>query len=388
MSKSIEPVGGPFARRRAEIAATIERTGLPPRGEGIPIAWLRTISGGDLDVLLTNDDVLIGRAHGCDLVLRHDTVSRQHLRLQFRSGHWYAIRLPTAAPTRLNDRDIPEGRPVRLASGDVLTLGRDVALRLTTPSEAATALGMDTGGESVTGGRHSNEDSLLMLSDLVAVADGVGGRPGGAVASALAVDMLRHLPRLLTLQQFAPVIDAAVRSLAASDPAQRHMATTLDAAHLINEAGTWKVAGVHIGDGMAIVDDGVRLTVLTQPHNLGGQLAAEGNPAAGRHPERDRLVRAFGLPESQSDAWTHRAAAGNRYILTTDGIPTALGPDRFIRALGALRRRTPHDAARALIDVAGREAVIPPGDIDNLTVVIADVVQIEDAPGHVKGSGL
>ncbi len=71
------------------------------------------------------DDLLVGRHHGCDIVLADMSVSRRHARLTFRDGNWVLRDLDSTNGTRVN------GRPVvrcRLRPGDVLTLGDEGVL--------------------------------------------------------------------------------------------------------------------------------------------------------------------------------------------------------------------------------------------------------------------
>jgi hypothetical protein len=66
------------------------------------------------------DELLVGRHLGCDVVVGHPSVSREHARLSFRDGHWVLRDLDSTNGTRVNGRRV--GR-CRLEPGDRLSLG-------------------------------------------------------------------------------------------------------------------------------------------------------------------------------------------------------------------------------------------------------------------------
>ena len=216
---------------------------------------------------------------------------------------------------------------------------------------------------------------------MIGVADGVGGRPGGALASKIAIDMLRGAPEDLSLGEFVPAIHAAVQSRGLNDPAVENMATTLDAARLAEQEGCYLMSGIHIGDGVAMVDDGIRLRLLTTAHTLGAHLSSQDNPASKHHPDRSRLLRALGMhKDADVDAWDERAMPGNRYVLTTDGLIDALGMDQFSECVLRMRGSDPQQLADRLVDSGLRASEIPAKSIDNLTVVVADIARMPIRP--------
>ena len=79
-----------------------------------------------LDWTGARDELLIGRAPGCDVIVPAETVSRRHARLIFRDGGWILQDLNSTNGTRLNGRYV--GR-CRLRPGDQLALG-DQLLRV------------------------------------------------------------------------------------------------------------------------------------------------------------------------------------------------------------------------------------------------------------------
>jgi len=78
-----------------------------------------------LDWSGAQEELLVGRHPGCDIVLGHASVSRRHARLTFRDGNWVLRDLDSTNGTLVN------GQPVVrcvLLPGDVLTLGDEAVL--------------------------------------------------------------------------------------------------------------------------------------------------------------------------------------------------------------------------------------------------------------------
>jgi serine/threonine protein phosphatase PrpC len=163
------------------------------------------------------------------------------------------------------------------------------------------------------------------------------------------------------------------------------MATTLDAVQLVPDDGGYRMVGVHIGDGLALVDDGTQIMQLTTPHTLGAELARQGNPASAHHPERAGLLRAIGLHDNtETDIWSQPALIGSRFILTTDGLINALGLKKLFRHLEEMRGDAPEQVAETLIGRALRHPAGSAAALDNLTVVVADIVEqsADEQPGQ------
>ena len=66
------------------------------------------------------EELLLGRHIACDVVLEHPSVSRRHVRLSFRDGHWVLRDLDSTNGTRINGRRVVR---CRLEPGDRLRLG-------------------------------------------------------------------------------------------------------------------------------------------------------------------------------------------------------------------------------------------------------------------------
>lgn len=353
--------------------------GVPAEPGPPPTASLRALRGSALDVMLTSSTVTIGRGTDRDILLDAGTVSRRHCTLRFRAGRWYVEDDRSPNGTFVNGTRLPDGAEVALQSGDRIGVGDDVLLMLTTSSVENQDLVLAVGAATDKGGRPRNEDALCATENVIAVADGVGGRPGGDVASGIAVSLARNASAGLPLVHLVPAMNAAITSRGHGDASLHNMATTFEGAQLITEVGGAVVRGVHIGDGCALLDDGNHIKTLTVPHTLGGRLAREGNPAAARHPDRARLLRVLGMPSvPEFDQWEERAVIGHRYVLSTDGILHAMSADELNDALVQLRDVRPERAARILVDVVLHSSSTARSRLDNMTVIIADVSQKVD----------
>ncbi|MGC4869229.1 MerR family transcriptional regulator [Micromonospora sp. DT53] len=228
------------------------------------------------------------------------------------------------------------------------------------------AAGCDTGLV-----RDSNEDTAYAGGRLLAVADGMRG-PGGAAASAAAVDALKPLeltdvPAVDLLTMLAGVVsdaDRAVRGLA-SDADQP--VTTLTAL-LLSGA---QLALVHVGDTRAYLLRDGELSLLTQDHTWVQAQVDQGRldrDQAATHPQRAVLVRALGGGRQvEADLALRAAQPGDRYLLCSDGLSAVVARADLRSALAA--PAAPEDTVRELIELARAE-----GAPDNIACVVADVV--------------
>jgi serine/threonine protein phosphatase PrpC len=210
---------------------------------------------------------------------------------------------------------------------------------------------------------------------LLAVADGLGGHPGGDVASRLAVQALcdhvrAHAAAALSwtelLQAGFAAAHAAVRAAAGRRADLAEMATTLTAAVLVDDWLYW----AHVGDSRLNVVGAGGLRQVTADHSPVGELVRDGllsGAEARTHPLRHMLSRAVGFESAlPPDGGAERLAAGEWVLLVTDGL-TAVVPAERIEA-AARQAEEPDDLARSLVAMA-----VAAGGPDNVTVVVARV---------------
>ncbi|WP_433356483.1 MerR family transcriptional regulator [Microtetraspora malaysiensis] len=258
--------------------------------------------------------------------------------------------------------------------------------RGSTVEETATVLGIRYAARSESGlVRTSNEDTAYAGPRLLAVADGVRG-PAGDLASAAAVDALKPLETMAVpaedllgaLSDAVGEADRMIGEIAASTPSGEAV-TTLTA---LLWSGS-RLALVHIGDTRAyLVRDG-ELFQITHDHTYVQSLVDEGRltaEEAASHPQRSLLARALtGTGGAQPHLSLHEAAAGDRYLLCSDGL-SAVVP------AGSLREVLTGPAApqHVLDELVGRAYAA--GAPDNIACVVADVVSLE-APAAATTAG-
>ena len=71
------------------------------------------------------EELVVGREPDCDIVLTDPTVSRRHLRLRFRDGHWILCDLDSTNGTQVNDMPVVR---CRLLPGDRVLIGDEQLL--------------------------------------------------------------------------------------------------------------------------------------------------------------------------------------------------------------------------------------------------------------------
>jgi serine/threonine protein phosphatase PrpC len=215
--------------------------------------------------------------------------------------------------------------------------------------------------------REGNEDSLLIVEPLYAVADGMGGHRGGEVASTLALETVQQLfeQRQGSLADQVAEANRAVFERSRNDRSVSGMGTTLTAALVDGD----RVHLAHVGDSRAYLFRGGELRLLTEDHTLVHKMVVEGEITAEEaetHPHRSILTRALGVDQSVIvDEGDIEVADGDRILLCSDGL-TGMVTDGQIREILA-EAAEPQGAVDRLVTVANRA-----GGIDNITAIVLD----------------
>jgi PPM family protein phosphatase len=222
--------------------------------------------------------------------------------------------------------------------------------------------------------RQANEDSLLTVDGLYAVADGMGGHQAGEVASRLALETLAEAFDAAGTEVLVAAVEQANAALverAATDPGLAGMGTTLCAMALVDVNDRDAIAVVNVGDSrLYLLSDG-ELHQITEDHSLVATLQRQGRITAEEaavHPQRNILTRALGIDgRVLVDSWEIVPVIGDRYLLCSDGLFNEVDESRIAAALRRLA--DPTEAAQELVRLANEAA-----GRDNITCVIVDVL--------------
>ncbi len=238
--------------------------------------------------------------------------------------------------------------------------------------------------------REGNEDYFLFIEPqseeefqrrgrLVLVADGMGGRNGGEVASRLAAETVRDVfragdaddPRAVLIQGFQAA-HRAILDLACEAPELQGMGTTCCAAIL--KRGRMYYA--HVGDSRIYLIRGGQVWPLTEDHSLTARMVRDGvlsEEDARNHEHRNVLTAALGI-DSDSVAGDfpvepHGLLAGDIVLLCTDGLHGLVSDEEMAVVLA---EQSLTDACRGLVNLAKER-----GGPDNITVQLLSVKRVE-----------
>ncbi len=224
--------------------------------------------------------------------------------------------------------------------------------------------------------RDQNQDATLPNGEgegsvaIVAVADGLGGHPGGDIASRCAIDALIDADPSLGAGELVRIAHEAIfRRIVTEMDTRREliqMATTLTLA-VLGDDGVVEIG--HVGDSRAYHHDGQSLSQVTEDHTHGmdrvtaGELTLE---AAKASPDWHVLSNYLGF-ESFRVA-THRVPMreGDRLLLCTDGLSNMLSDPEIGEVLPV---GSPSESADSLITAANAA-----GGLDNISVVVVQAL--------------
>ena len=196
--------------------------------------------------------------------------------------------------------------------------------------------------------REHNEDTILSLPDhgLFVVADGVGGRAAGEVASEMCIAAFTANADLLRakLDEFAAerttelrnaviadlerVCQAATRAIyeTAETVERKGMTTTMVAIAV----GGGSAFVVHVGDSRAYLFRDGEVRQLTEDHSMVNELVRSGKmtwPEARASRHRHVITRAIGLyPTVQPSLGSFDLLPGDRIVLCSDGLSDVVAP--------------------------------------------------------------
>lgn len=227
--------------------------------------------------------------------------------------------------------------------------------------------------------RNGNEDSALVGSQLIAIADGMGGHAGGEFASSVAINTLSEIaPTFINTEidsesasdlflNSLHTIDGQIRAVTLDEPQLAGMGTTLTALFL----NATEISLLHVGDSRAYRLRGNELEQLSADHTVLQELLDKGiisESDAQIHPQRSMLTQAL-MGEGNLEPSLHifEGKIKDRYLVCSDGLTGVLS-DKEIKAL--VKGKSTAAAVDALID-----ATYVNGAPDNVTVILADLVE-------------
>lgn len=222
--------------------------------------------------------------------------------------------------------------------------------------------------------RTANEDSLLAIPErgLFLVADGVGGRRGGEVASQTVAEIFGRVFQQNHSDDLQSVISSTIDLCnqkiyedSESNPELEGMATTLA---LVVVEGTRAVVA-HVGDSRVYRCDVQGLICLTEDHSevndalRAGKITEE---QAESYPRRNVINRALGAePEVEPDMIEIDIDEQTSFFLCSDGITRHIPDEEILRLMMSGRRpQTICEQMKNICYAGGAE--------DNLTALIVD----------------
>jgi protein phosphatase len=233
--------------------------------------------------------------------------------------------------------------------------------------------------------RRRNEDSLALdpARGVAVVADGMGGHPGGDIASRIAANTAASLLAIAGVadasghfsETFRRVMRDAilrahtdVRQHVEDQPQLEGMGTTLTAM-ITSPDGEWVIG--HVGDSRAYLFRGGALSQLTRDDTWIQERIDAGDvhsDAAKSSPYAHLLTQCIGLDEPTPAVLTGTAEEGDAYILCSDGLVGMLDDDSIQDILSRGLRRDDNGAGHALTELVA--AANAAGGSDNITVAM------------------
>lgn len=230
--------------------------------------------------------------------------------------------------------------------------------------------------------RRNNQDSGYASQTLFAVADGMGGAAAGDLASAVTIAHLAQADGDYEPDQLLPCLRNTLNlahlelvNRTEENPQLSGMGTTCVA---FMRSGN-KLALAHIGDSRAYLLRDGKLTQITHDHTLVQYLVDTGQITAAEaknHPKRNVIMRALSDDLAEQDIAIdesiREAVPGDRWLLCSDGLYGPVPLELLYSTLTDVKDLD--ECAKALIGHA-----LAGGAPDNVTVVLVDVVNVDDA---------
>ncbi|MBP2321815.1 protein phosphatase [Kibdelosporangium banguiense] len=234
--------------------------------------------------------------------------------------------------------------------------------------------------------RSNNEDSVYAGPHLLAIADGMGGHAAGEVASKVVIAALAPLDEnvpgddlLGKLHEAVVAGNDTIAELVNQDPDLEGMGTTLTAILF----GGGRLGLVNIGDSRTYLLREGQFSQITRDDSFVQSLLDEGRitpEEALVHPQRSLVLRALvGHETIEPTLQVRETKVGDRYLLCSDGLSDVVGFEKLAETMQISDRQS---CADKMIELA-----LQGGGPDNVTVIVADVVDEEPQLTQAFGPG-
>lgn len=236
--------------------------------------------------------------------------------------------------------------------------------------------------DSRQGGRKENQDSCgyvdTALGLLIVVCDGMGGGPGGKLASSLAVEaIIRSIqvcdPSVSRIEAVQQAVQQANRLLyvkVKENPHLKGMGTTA-VLLLINE---YSAVVAHVGDSRCYLFRRGRKVFRSFDHSLVFEMVKNKTlteEQARLSSQSNVITRALGIqPEVEAEVAELAYEKGDRFMLCTDGI-WGVFPEKMIVQI-ASQTKSPAGAVESLVIKVDEQGFASGGTHDNLTVTLIE----------------
>lgn len=221
---------------------------------------------------------------------------------------------------------------------------------------------------------------------LLALADGMGGRRGGALAAKTAVDILMEeyykedvhsIPE--ALERAFQKSNQAVMARGRSDPELEGMATTLTAVVIKDD----RMYYAHVGDSRGYIIDQDDISHFTAEHSYVADLVKAGaitEEQALTHPQANLITRAIGLKaELKIDLCRdYQRLHTDQYILICcDGLYKVVPDGEILQTIH--EHPDPNAACEHLVAKANAH-----GGPDNITILMAKIERVKAVSGFIN----
>jgi serine/threonine protein phosphatase PrpC len=246
---------------------------------------------------------------------------------------------------------------------------------------------VETSAARHTGDRKEQQDRVTVLTHpshpgalLIALADGMGGHSGGAMAAEQVILSARQNFESFTpaTEQPGQLLDSVVRDAHSAIRLSRFTSeqdphSTIVVFLLYRGKAYW----AHCGDSRLYHFRAGKTLLRTRDHSLVGELQRRGSLSekeALRHPQRNVLITCLGsdrAPHIEHGACEH-VRAGDDFLICSDGLWHYFGNDELA---GVLANQPAAQAAQCLLELARTRAN---GHGDNLSLAVVKFVPARD----------